>query len=382
MAIPKNEYRERIRKLAELARDSGLTGVMLSGETNIDYFSGFRHHCPWTLFARPFYEAIAADGRAAIVGHGFLVPEMRRTGVVEDIRTYPRGGAASTRLLADTLREFGMDKGKVGSELGYEQRLGMSFQEFMDLKGLLPKAELVDAAALLWRLRTIKSPAEVDLMRRSAAVADKAFQAIFAAARPGVSEKELSAIAGATMMSHGAEKPGFALIAAGRENYNCLSGKATERRLEKGEMLWVDLGCVYDGYWSDFCRSAVLGRPSAKQVDYQKQILDVNDACVAAVTAGEPLKRVAEAAQRALDGLGYGVKIGEGRVGHGMGLNSTEPPHTALYEETIMQEGLVFTIEPRFINDDGVFNCEEVLVVTRTGAEKLTITPRELTAIS
>jgi Xaa-Pro aminopeptidase len=181
-------------------------------------------------------------------------------------------------------------------------------------------------------------------------------------------------------MEHGAEKPGFVLLAAGKENYNCLSGKATDRKLKKGEMLWVDMGCIYDGYWTDYCRSIVLGKPSKKQIAYQREILDVNDAGIAAIKVGEPVKRVAEAAQHVLDTLGYGVKIGQGRVGHGMGLNSTEPPHTALYEDTIMKEGLVITLEPRFINDSGVYNCEEVLHVTKKGADVLTTTKRELSA--
>ena len=381
MTIEKNEYRERIRSLAGLAREAGLDGVLLTAESNIDYFSGYRHHSPWTLFARPFFEIITADGRVAIVAHGFLVPEMERTAVVEDMRTYTRGGEASTRLVADTICEFGMDKGRIGAELGAEQRLGISQQEFTDLKTLLPETEFVDAADLFWRLRTIKSPAEQELLRTSAEITRKAFAASFEAARPGVTERELGRIAGATMMAEGAEKPGLILIASGTGNYGCLSGKPTDRALETGDMVWMDMGCVYDGYWSDYCRSAVLGPASSERLEGQKHILEVNQSCLDAVKVGEPVKRVAEAAEAALDRLGYEVKIGEGRIGHGIGLMSTEPPHTALYEETIMEDGLMFTIEPRFIADHGVYNCEELVLVTGNGARLLTTTSRELTII-
>lgn len=378
MAIERSEYRTRIEKLASLARSGRMDGVLLSAESNVDYFSGYRHHAPWTLFARSFFEVVSADGKAAIVAHSFLVPEIRRTSVVDDVRSYDRGGVASNALLVDTLREFGMGRGRIGAELGYEQRLGMSWEDFSTLQQALPEAEFVDASSLLWQLRMIKSPAEQALMRRSADITGRAFEACFEAARPSVSEREIARIAGESMMRDGAERPGFVVIASGTENYHCLSGKATDRTLEPGDMLWIDMGAVYDGYWSDFCRAAIIGTPTQDQLDSQKAVLEVNQACLDAVRIGEPVKRVAEAAEAAFKKLGLDVKIGEGRIGHGMGLMSTEPPHTALYEDTIMEDGLAFTIEPRFISSAGVFNCEELLLVTPNGAELLTTAPREL----
>jgi Xaa-Pro aminopeptidase len=380
VTIEREEYVQRIARLAALAREARLNGVILTGESNIAYFSGFRHHAPWTLFARPFFEVVSADGRAALVAHSFLVPEMERTSAVRDIRAYTRSGSAAIPPLADVVRAFGMEAGQVGAELGYEQRLGISWDDFGLLRGLLPHASFVDAASLLWRLRTIKSPAEQALLRQSAEVTRQAFEACFAAACPGVTEREIGRIAGETMVHHGAERPGFVLIASGAENYRCLSGKPTERRLERGDMLWIDMGAIYDGYWSDFCRAAIIGRPTQEQQDSQKGILEVNQACLDAVKIGEPVKRVAEAAQAAFTRLGYDVRIGDGRIGHGMGLMSTEPPHTALYDDTVMEDGLAFTIEPRFVTAAGVFNCEELVLVTPAGAELLTTASRDLRA--
>jgi Xaa-Pro aminopeptidase len=379
VGIGRDEYLQRIRKLATFAREAGMMGVLLSAESNIEYFSGYRHHAPWTLFARPFFEVISAEGKAALVAHSFLAPEMERTSAVRDIRTYSRSGAASIGLVAEVIRAFGMHSGRVGAELGPEQRLGMSWEDFQALQQALPRVSFVDAASLIWRLRMIKSPAEQELMRQSAEVTRLAFVACFEVARPGISEREIARVAGEMMMRNGAEKPGFVLIASGAENYRCLSGKPTERKLGRGDMLWIDMGAVYDGYWSDFCRAAIIGRPTQEQLDSQRAILEVNQACLDAVNVGEPVKRVVEAAEAAFARLGYDVRIGDGRIGHGMGLMSTEPPHTALYEETIMEDGLVFTIEPRFISTAGVFNCEELVLVTPNGARLLTTAPRELT---
>ena len=377
MTITADEYRARVRRLAVLAADAGLDGVLLSAESNIDYFSGYRHHAPWTLFARPFFEVVGAGGDAVLVGHAFLVPEMERTGATADIRAYTKSGGGLDALL-DCLHELGLDRGRLGMELGDEQRLGMTQLEFEGLRAGLKDVELVDAAPLLWRLRMIKSPAEQALMRESAGITARAMMAGFERAAPGVTEREVARAVGETMMREGADRPGFIMMASGVENHHVLSGKPTERALESGDMLWMDLGSVYRGYWSDFCRACVVGGPTRAQRDAQAIILEVNRACVDAVKPGEPIRRVPAAAEAAFARLGMEVEVGAGRIGHGMGLMSTEPPHVAHYDATIMTPGLVFTIEPRFVNEHGIFNCEELVLVTERGGELLTTMPRSL----
>ena len=379
MHIGADEYRARIERLAAHAREAGLGGVLLTAESNIDYFSGYRHHAPWTLFARPFFEVISADGRAVLVAHAFLTPEMERTSAVRDIRAYAQSGGALDPLL-DCLRELGLDRARLGMEFGAEQRLGVTQAELEALRGRLPNAELVDAAPLLWRVRMIKSPAEQALMRESAAITATAMAAGFAHAGPGITEREVARILGESMMREGADRPGFVMMASGRENHHVLSGKPTERALESGDMLWMDLASVYQGYWSDFCRACVVGGPTQIQLDAQATILEVNQACMDAVVPGEPISRVPVAAEAAFTRLGLDVEVGAGRIGHGMGLMSTEPPHVAHYDDTIMTPGLVFTIEPRFVNQHGIFNCEELVLVTERGCELLTHAPREIVA--
>jgi Xaa-Pro aminopeptidase len=379
--ISKAEYASRIDKLAARLRAAGIDGVLLTAESNIDYFSGFRHHAPWTLFARPFFQIISADGRSALLAHTFLEPEMRRTAAVSDIRTFSHSGDAPVAQLHAMLRELGITGGKLGMELGYEQRLGISVNDFQRLQGELGELTIVDASMLIWSLRIIKSKAEIELMRKSAEVTQAAFAAAFGAAKPGMSEIEVARVCAATMVEGGAERPGFILMTSGSGNYGVLSGKPTERRLGKDEMLWIDMGAVVNGYWSDFCRAAYFGKPSRAIDEAQQIILDVNRAMIEATRPGVPVRHVAEAAARAFRASGHAVDLGSGRIGHGMGLMSTEPPHVALYEETICEEGLVFTIEPRITNELGVFNCEELLVVTNTGVEVLTAAPRDITYI-
>src|SRR5215470_15138275 len=162
--IERSEYLGRIDRLASLMRASQLDGVLLTAESNIDYFSGFRHHAPWTLFARPFFQIISADGRSALLTHTFLEPEMRRTAAVADVRTYAHSGDAPVGQVRAIMEELGITCGRLGMELGYEQRLGLSVLDFRRLEQELNGMSIVDASMLLWSLRMVKSPAEIALM--------------------------------------------------------------------------------------------------------------------------------------------------------------------------------------------------------------------------
>jgi Xaa-Pro aminopeptidase len=379
--LPQAEYVERVQRVSKRMGAEGFGLLLLTGETNIEYFSGFRHHAPWTLFARPFFQLIGADGRSVLLVHTFLEPEAKRTSAVRDVRHYAQSGGAPVNLLMDIVAELGTAGGRIGMELGYEQRLGISINDLRQLE-IRPGVRLADCSDLLWSLRRIKSPAEIALLERSSDITAAAFEACFEAARPGMTEAELGRIAAETMVQLGAERPGFILMTSGAGNYGVLSGKPTQRKLQRGEMLWMDLGAVYGGYWSDFCRAAYFGAPSGELDKRQAIIREVNQAMTDAAHVGNTMRDVAAAGLAEFRKNGIDVELGQGRIGHGIGLMSTEPPHVALYDETPCEEGLVFTIEPRFVNADGVFNCEELLVVTANGPRVLTNAPREIRYIS
>ena len=376
-----NEYLGRIGRFASLLRERGLHGALLTAESNIAYFSGFRGHAPWSTFARPNFLAISAGGGTALLGSGFVAPEMARTSVVADVRIYTQAAGLPLGEIEDILVQLGMRNGRLGMELGYEQRLDLSQRDFHRLSDALGPDAIDDASDLIWKLRMVKSPAEIELIKTSCAITGQAMRATFDAARPGVTESELGRIAATTMVSHGAERPGFVLMTSGPGNYGIMSGKPTGRRLQSGDVLWMDLGAVFEGYWSDFCRTACLGTRNP-QLDHDQDLInEVNAAAIDAVRIGQPVKAVAAAALEAFKRRGMIVELGQGRIGHGIGLMSTEPPHLALFEETLCEEGLVFTIEPRFVRDHGLFVCEEIIAVTASGAQLLTTAPRHITYI-
>ncbi len=379
--IQSDEYRTRIASLSRLLRAKGFHGALFTAESNIAYFSGFRSHAPWMTFARPNFLAVSADGRAAMLGSGFVEPEMRRVSVVSDVRTYAQAAGVPLAELTGMFADLGMRGGPIGMELGYEQRMDLSHRDFRSLCDALHPDPVDDVSEQIWKLRMIKSPAEVELLRKACDITADALRASFQAARPGMTERELGRIAATTMVERGAERPGFILVTSGEGNYGVMSGKPTDRKLREGDMLWFDMGAVYQGYWSDFCRTAIVGPRQPQVENDQDLIVDVNAAAIDAARIGAPVKDVAAAAVAAFRKHGMEVKLGPGRIGHGIGLMSTEPPHLALFDETVCEEGLVFTIEPRFVRPHGLFNCEEIVVIGKSGAELLTSMPRHITYI-
>jgi Xaa-Pro aminopeptidase len=380
LSIGRDEYRERIGRLTALLTRNDIDGALFTAESNITYFSGFRSHAPWMTSARPNFLIVSADGRTAMLGSGFVEPEMRRMSVVDDIRVYGQANGIPIVQIADILREFGIESA-LGMELGYEQRLDLSYLDIQAMAEMLKPLRLTDISQTIWQLRMIKSPAEIATIRKACDITAAAMQSCFEAARPGISERELGHIAATTMVTNGAERPGFILVTSGDGNYHVMSGKPSDRRLQLGDLLWMDLGAVYNGYWSDFCRTAYLGPPKSELESDQNLILDVNAASLEAIKIGDPVSNAADAAVRAFAKYGIEVKLGQGRIGHGIGLMSTEPPHLATFEQTLCEEGLVFTVEPRFVREHGLFMCEEIIVVTKGGPELLTTAPRQITYI-
>src|SRR5262249_25222691 len=159
------------------------------------------------------------------------------------------------------------------------------------------------------------------------------------------------------MLDEGADRPGWIMMTSGRGDYHRTFGTPRERVPVRGDMIWIDLAAVVGGYWSDFARAGVLGGPSADQATTQAAVGAAGDAGTAAVAPGVPVAEVAAAAIRALERSGHPLAA-PGRVGHGLGLLSTEPPDVSLDDPTVLQPGMVITLEPTIVREDGIFQAE------------------------
>lgn len=365
-----DEYRGRWRRAREAMAAAGLDALFVTSEANYRYLSG--HHSGfWISKSRPMLMLLPRDRDPVLFLTTNQVPQAEAMSPVRDIRSWDGFMAEATPIVADALEAVGLARGRIGAELGFEQRLGMPVLELRRLEALLPDAAFVDAADVLWRLRRVKSAAEVACLRETARITADAYDAMFATVRPGMTEREAHRTFLVELFKGGAERPGYIPITSGAGNYTRRTGGPTDRRLEAGDLLWLDGGCSYMGYWADFSRTVAVGRRSRAQADAYRAIRDITHDALEEVKPGRPVSSIAGWVRRAFDrhGFRWGATS---RIGHGIGLDLTEPPSVRDDVDEPLEPGMVLTCEPTVVADHGLYQLEEIYVVTDRGAELIT----------
>ncbi len=253
----------------------------------------------------------------------------------------------------------------------------MPVRDFLLLREELNEFEWADAAPILWQMRMIKSQRELDCIRRAKAITTRGYVEGLPLVKEGMTEREIAALLTGKMVEHGAEQF-WIMVTSGRGNYRRISGKPTDRKVRRGDMVWVDMGAAVNDYWADFSRAGVIGGPSADQRKYQQLVIETTEVCIRAVKAGVPGGQIVDICEEELRKRGVEISFNAGRLGHGIGLLFTEPPSIAKWDPVVLAENMVISIEPGLVRDDGVFQTEENLIVTGEGCEILAQAPQEL----
>lgn len=377
----KEDILPRITLCQEKMREQNFSGLVLTAESNLSYYADYRTHAPWTTFTRPTFLFIPQKGTPKLLAQTFIVPEARAITKGCEVIGFDSLLGPTALELKKIMEDLGMSQGRIGFELGFEQRIGFQVDTYEALKEALSEAEFVDAAPLIWSQRIIKSPKEIECLRRACQATSYAHDKVFANVSKGMTEREISQLAQKYMLDGGAEYPGFVIITSGEGNYERISKVSTDRQLQDGDLLWIDLGARYNGYWSDFCRTGVVGEISEERKELQRKIHGITMRAAECMKPGVPVSEVARACGRELERAGFEATFECGRMGHGMGLMSTEPPSVTIYDDTILQEGMIINLEPGVVNEIGVFDLEENFVITKDGYELLSGGSREIHSI-
>jgi Xaa-Pro aminopeptidase len=282
---------------------------------------------------------------------------------------------------AAVIKERNLHQARIGIEIGFGQRLGMSGQEFDQLQGLLPEVEWKDSTPLFWRLRAVKSPKEIEYLRRASEITDKGYERVLEVAREGATERELQGVMGATFLQEGSDYRGFIIVNSGVERYKMMNPYATDRALKRGDMCTFDFGAVYNGYWSDLTRSFFVGEPSTRQREFYEAAAMASETTAKAVRPGMMWEEVDRVAESFLVDRGYKGNMLH-RTGHSIGLEVHEMPTISLGDKTVIEPGMVVAIEPGIYDFEiGGFRMEDICVVTEKGVEYLSNCRRELTVV-
>jgi Xaa-Pro aminopeptidase len=298
---------------------------------------------------------------------------------IDHIQGYTEVTGVPTEMVASLFRELGLEHASVGAEFGREQRLGMPLADFLRLQDALPDVQWVDAADVFWQLRMIKSQSEIECMRKSCSATMHAFSTVFPKLGPGFTREQVVHMLQSAICDDGADF-GFTLATWDRETNEAMGSLPSGEPIEKGDMVWIDLGAVYHGYWSDFSRAVSLGHPSDETLRVWEAIHYVTMKGVQTVRPGATIGQVVHAcmAESERRGLDLNLALGAGRMGHGVGLNLTEPPNVSFGETTVLQRGMTITVEPGIVGPSGVFIIEQNVAVTEDGVDVLSEGPWEI----
>jgi Xaa-Pro aminopeptidase len=371
--FPSNEYETRSKRAKDLMEEEKLDALFITGDENYTYFSGHKTYFQWASFSRPVFLILPKIQDPSLIVHDLLGYTAQGTTWIKDVKTYSKLSKAPIEIISNLFKDMNISKGRIGMELGYEQRIGFSYNDLVNLKHTLPEAEFVDASQLLWDMRMIKSEREVDHIRRSNEILDRSYKESFPMIKAGMKEDDLARILYIQMMVQGAEKPGFTVINSRSKEIHI--GHPSNQILKEKETIWVDAGCIFKGYWSDFSRNAVIGSASDMQIKSHDLLVEITRRCADLIAPDVKISKIVEFCNNQLqkEGLiGSGVV---GRIGHGLGMSATEPPDVSLENNEMLKPGMVITLEPAIVNDSGFYCLEEVVQVTKNGFDILTKKP-------
>lgn len=246
------------------------------------------------------------------------------------------------------------------------------------LRELLPRALFVPLEDFVSPLMQVKDKSEVANIRRAARIAEDALADTLPLIRPGVRERDLAAELEYRMTRAGSERPAFETIVASGYRSALPHGRASEKKVQKGDFITFDFGATIGGYVSDVTRTVVLGKATARQRKVYNLVLKAHDAAIAKARPGVKCADLDRIARVIIERGGYGKQF-DHSLGHGIGLVIHEAPGLSARSQTVLQTGMVVTIEPGiYIPGWGGVRIEDDILIRPGKAQVITTSTRQL----
>ena len=348
-------------RIRRLIAQSGLDGVIATAPENVTHTSGYYnldqrllphhlHACIWT-----------AEGEPTLV-----IPTRERLleVFVRDVREHYASGDTDEQgldFVADALRERGLERGRVGVDLRHAVALHVR-----GLEKRLPGLQIVDATDLFGRMRLVKTPAEIDLLRAANRATEKAIMIAYAQARRGDTEKSVVDAMDYYTVKLGAEAVAFNIIASGERTIRG-HHRGEEVPIREGDVVRVDYGGLFAGYYTDLVRMAIVGQPSDRQRGIYRACYAIQQQCLAALRPGVSAQEIFELAERAY--REEKLPITRTMYGHSIGLAVHERPTICDGDDWVLEPGFVLCIENGYTDREQQerYHLEDTVVITADG---------------
>ena len=374
---------DRLETVYRSVRDAGLEALIVSTPANTYYLTGFRA----VTYSRPVVVVLTASPVLVIPELEAAHAQVRSR--VRDIRTYADtglGGLAGKHplhlaldLTIEVLRSQEV-RGPIGFEAG-----GLTFEGYAYLREHAPW-ELQPTRRLVEAPRMVKDPGELELIRRGCLLAEHGMAVEVDASQVGAAEVAIMAEGNAAMLREAARRfPDDEVAASSRP----VSGEKTVlphsipsgRQLRPGDVVIHGTGCAVNGYYSEDERTIFVEKATAEQRGLFEVMVRAQQAAPAAIRPGVPCREVDRAARAVIEEAGFGAFFIH-RTGHGIGIDYHELPFFAPGDETVLQPGMVLSVEPGiYVPGVGGFRHSDTIVVTEDGCEVLTHYPKDLDSL-
>ena len=381
MSFPKEEYLKRLDNIHKKLENENIDAIVITSPANFRYFSGLDSNF-WESPTRPWFLIISKNGKIKA-----LVPSIGLSAIestfIKDIEVWqsPNPKDEGTSLLKKIIKTFPKNS-NIGFELGMETYLRMSIKEFLKIKKDLQEYNFIDSTNIVWSLRKIKSDLEIKNIEKICSITSKVFNNLINKISLGMSEREIATIFKKDLINNGVDYIMYLSCASGINGYNQIICNPSEKKIGDGDILIIDTGSTLNGYYCDFDRNFGFGNINQKSLDAYNKLWNATEKTLEIIKPGISCKEVYESLSKNL--FSSNVKSNVGRMGHGFGLQLTEPPSIMIDDNTILEKNMILALEPSIeIENDLMLVHEENILITQNGNRLLTSrTPKELPVIN
>jgi len=369
--FPRAEYEARLEAANRAMHANNLDAILLASEAEVRYFTGFRTQF-WQSPTRPWFVILRRDQTPLAIIPEIGAELMARSDIAEiEAWPAPRPHDDGLSLLKDRLANCQ----RLGVLMGHETTFRMPLNDVFELRAALP-AEWIDATDIIRDLRMVKSDREIAYIRQICGIASQGFARVPEIANAGQSLSSVFREFKRMLLELGADDVPYLVGGVDHPSYDDVISPPDDRPLSNGQILMLDTGATLNGYFCDFDRNYAVGTPTESAQRAYAKLYDATDAAMEMARPGVRACDLFAAMAKSMDTQNSDV----GRFGHGLGMQLTEWPSLAAWDETIIRENMVLTLEPSIeVDGGGIMVTEENILIT-DGAPILLSTraPKEL----
>lgn len=363
-------YQMRMNQLQTKMKEDGFQGAIFFPSPNLYYMTGF-HTFPGE---RLLVAVMPVEGEPFFVAPKLFEGQIRQSAWISEIITW-----TDEENAYDKFRVLMESKGLTHGKFAVDDTAWAA--QLLGLITALPKVQFSPVGHLLSSLRLRKSADEIAKIQQASQIVDDVVDLMRKTIQPGMREIEIAALMEFEMRKAGSAGPSFETIVGSGPHSALPHYNAGERVVQNGDFIVLDFGAIYQGYCSDTTRTLAVGTPSPKMVEVYQIVREAQELGVRTARPGIKASEVDRVVRQYITEHGYGSYFTH-RTGHGLGLEVHEEPYISGINDTILEPGMVFSIEPGiYIEGEFGVRIEDIVYLTATGCERFNRSSRELTIV-